>query len=96
MTVSAGTRLGPYEIVAAIGAGGMVEVYKARDTRLDRAVWSRDGRYGATAFVRPYDVTADGKRFLMVKQRDRAPVFVSHVILVQNWLEELKARVPAK
>ena len=33
-----GTRLGPYEIVAAIGAGGMGEVYKARDTRLDRAV----------------------------------------------------------
>jgi len=33
-----GTRLGPYEIVAPIGAGGMGEVYKARDTRLDRAV----------------------------------------------------------
>jgi eukaryotic-like serine/threonine-protein kinase len=33
-----GTRLGPYEIVAAIGAGGMGEVYKARDTRLDRTV----------------------------------------------------------
>jgi serine/threonine protein kinase len=33
-----GTRLGPYEIVAPIGAGGMGEVYKARDTRLDRTV----------------------------------------------------------
>jgi serine/threonine protein kinase/WD40 repeat protein len=33
-----GTRLGPYEIVAAAGAGGMGEVYKARDTRLDRIV----------------------------------------------------------
>src|SRR6059036_1934785 len=33
-----GTRLGPYEIVAPIGAGGMGEVYKARDTRLDRQV----------------------------------------------------------
>ena len=32
------TRLGPYEIVAAIGAGGMGEVYRARDTRLDRIV----------------------------------------------------------
>ena len=33
-----GTRLGPYEIVAAIGAGGMGEVYRARDTRLGRDV----------------------------------------------------------
>jgi Tol biopolymer transport system component len=38
MTISAGTRLGPYEIVTPIGAGGMGEVYKARDTRLDRSV----------------------------------------------------------
>src|SRR5947209_4860738 len=33
-----GTSLGPYEIVALIGAGGMGQVYKARDTRLDRTV----------------------------------------------------------
>lgn len=38
MTLSPGTRLGPYEIVSAIGAGGMGEVYEARDTRLDRRV----------------------------------------------------------
>ena len=38
MPLAPGTRLGPYEIVAAIGAGGMGEVYSARDRRLDRSV----------------------------------------------------------
>ena len=38
MSLSPGTRLGPYEVTARVGAGGMGEVYKARDTRLDRTV----------------------------------------------------------
>ena len=38
MTLPAGSRLGPYEIVAPIGAGGMGEVFRARDTRLNRDV----------------------------------------------------------
>src|SRR5690349_975571 len=38
MTVAAGSRLGPYEIVSRIGAGGMGEVWKGRDTRLERSV----------------------------------------------------------
>jgi serine/threonine protein kinase len=38
MALAAGERLGPYQIVALLGAGGMGEVYKAKDTRLDRIV----------------------------------------------------------
>jgi serine/threonine-protein kinase len=38
MSLAAGTRLGPYEVLGQIGAGGMGEVYQARDTRLDRTV----------------------------------------------------------
>jgi serine/threonine protein kinase len=38
MTLSAGTRFGPYEIESPLGAGGMGEVYRARDTKLNRDV----------------------------------------------------------
>jgi serine/threonine protein kinase len=38
MTLTSGTELGPYEIVSPVGAGGMGEVYRARDTRLGRDV----------------------------------------------------------
>ena len=38
MTMTAGTQLGPYEILSPIGAGGMGEVYRAKDARLGREV----------------------------------------------------------
>src|SRR4030095_7089705 len=38
VSLAAGVRLGPYEVIGPLGAGGMGEVYRARDTRLDRSV----------------------------------------------------------
>ena len=38
MSLTSGTRLGPYEVLGPLGAGGMGEVYRAKDTRLDRSV----------------------------------------------------------
>jgi len=38
MALASGTKLGPYEVISPLGAGGMGEVYRARDTRLERDV----------------------------------------------------------
>jgi dipeptidyl aminopeptidase/acylaminoacyl peptidase len=54
-----------------------------------------EGRYGASALIRGYDVTPDGQRFLMVQAKERPAVSAADMILVQNWLEELKRLVPA-
>jgi eukaryotic-like serine/threonine-protein kinase len=41
--IAVGTRLGPYEILSSLGAGGIGEVYRARNTRLDRIVTKKAG-----------------------------------------------------
>jgi hypothetical protein len=54
------------------------------------------GPYLGQAATRGYDVTADAQRFLMVRTKERPPLKVTQINIVQNWLEELKQRVPAR
>ena len=69
MALSAGTRLGPYEILAAIGAGGMGEVYRARYTRLGRDVAVK---------VLPDGLSADPERLQRFEQEARAAAALNH------------------
>jgi eukaryotic-like serine/threonine-protein kinase len=69
MTLAAGARLGAYEILALVGAGGMGEVYKARDTRLDRTVAVK---------VLPTDLAADPERRARFEREARAIAALSH------------------
>jgi hypothetical protein len=69
MSLSAGTQLGPYEVVALIGAGGMGEVYKARDTRLGRDVAVK---------IMPASFAADPERLRRFEQEARAVASLSH------------------
>jgi len=73
MPVSAGTRLGPYEILAPIGAGGMGEVWKAADTRLGRIVAIKvlNGAHSDPYICQLYDV---GPQYLVMEFVDGLPV----------------------
>ena len=55
MPLNVGSRLGPYAVTAKIGAGGMGEVYRARDTKLDRAVALKVGPRQSTHTARGSD-----------------------------------------
>jgi len=67
--LASGTRLGPYEVVAPIGAGGMGEVYKGRDTRLDRSVAIK---------VLPAHLSADPDLKLRFKREARVISSLNH------------------
>jgi hypothetical protein len=69
MTLSPGTRLGPYEILSPLGAGGMGEVYRARDTRLDRTVAIK---------VLPSALAGDADRLRRFEQEARAAGQLNH------------------
>ncbi|HEY5619142.1 MAG TPA: protein kinase [Vicinamibacterales bacterium] len=69
MPLSAGTRLGPYEIQSALGAGGMGEVYRARDPRLGRDVAIK---------VLPAAISADPERLRRFEQEARAAAALNH------------------
>jgi serine/threonine protein kinase len=69
MSLSSGTRLGPYEILTLIGAGGMGEVYRARDPRLGREVAIK---------VLPVAFSADPDRLRRFEQEARAAAALNH------------------
>ena len=73
MPLSAGTRLGPYEILASLGAGGMGEVYRARDSRLGRDVAIK---------VLPADVASHPERVKRFEKEARAASALNHPNLV--------------
>jgi eukaryotic-like serine/threonine-protein kinase len=67
--ISAGSRLGPYEVLAPIGAGGMGEVYRARDSRLDREVAIK---------VLPASFSNDADRLRRFEQEAKAAGLLNH------------------
>src|SRR5262249_46400284 len=82
MSLGPGTRLGPYEIVSPIGAGGMGEVYKARDTRLDRIVAIKilpEALAGDTQFRERFDREARA-----ISQLDHPHICTLHDVGEQN------------
>jgi serine/threonine protein kinase len=94
--VSAGTRLGPYEVVSRVGAGGMGEVWKARDTIMTVPVKTSPVFTAGTprilldADASDFDLSRDG-RVLIVEALDPAAT-AGRLNVVVNWFEEIRRR----
>ena len=73
MTITAGTKIGRYEVRSKIGEGGMGEVYLAQDTKLDRKVALK---------ILPADVAADRNRMIRFVQEARAASALNHPNIV--------------
>jgi serine/threonine protein kinase len=91
MSLTTGTKLGPYEITAAVGAGGMGEVCRARDTRLGRdvAIKVLPENFAKDAVLKErFEREANDSRFLSTSSaggESGAPL-----TLVVNWMAGLK------
>jgi len=73
MTLTAGSKLGPYEILSPLGAGGMGEVYRARDTRLGRDVAIK---------VLPSELSSDAGRLRRFEKEARSASSLNHPNIV--------------
>ena len=84
MAIKSETRLGPYEVVSALGAGGMGEVYRARDPRLKREVAFK---------VLPASFSSDPQRLHRFEQEANAGAALNHsnILAVHN-SQETKTR----
>jgi hypothetical protein len=101
MQLESGTRLGPYEIVDPVGAGGMGEVYRAKDTRLGReakaisqlthphicALYDVGSENGTVSFA----AAKDGKRFIAAENPN--PGAQPRLDIVVNWFAEVRRKV---
>ena len=86
MPLEPGTRLGPFEVLSALGAWGMGVVYRATDTTLGRQVAIK---------VLPDAFAQDAERLARFEREAKA-LAAQPIQVVLNWFEELKARVPTR
>ena len=102
MALSAGTRLGPYEIVSLLGVGSIGEVYRARDATLHRDVALKvPGLFEGSNVVQALVLELIEGPTLAERiaqgpiPADEAASIARQIQVVLNWLEELKPRVPS-